>query len=146
MVPTLIYDSVCCVCWFNIVTNTKSLENVQKRCTKGISGDWKSNYKQLLLKCRLLPLSLYLQSQDILFPTKCMISGFVYNFDQYFCFRDHPRPLRSISCLTFEHRKPRSTICKQRFFTRTMSLINRLKTQGQRTTVEIPLSAFREQL
>ena len=97
MVPTLIFSSVC---WLNNVTNTKSLENVQKRCTKWISSDWKSNYKQLLLKCRFLPLSLYLQLQDILFLTKCMNGGFEYNFYKYLCFRGHPSLLRSNNCLT----------------------------------------------
>ena len=64
VVRTLIYGSVCL---FNNVTNTKSLENVQKYCTKWISNDRTSNYQQLLLKWRILPLSLYLQLQDILF-------------------------------------------------------------------------------
>lgn len=123
VVPTLIYGSVC---WFNNVTNTKCLEKVQKRCTRWISSDWKSNYKQLLLKCNLLPLSLYLQLQDILFLMKCMGGRFDYNFDRYLCVRDHPRPVRSDNYLTFAHRNPRSTICQQSFFTRTMALINRL--------------------
>ena len=116
--PTLNCGSVCL---FNNVTNTKYLENVQKRCTKWIRNDWKSNYKQLLLECRILPLSLYLQLQDIFFLTKCMNGGFDYNFQQYLRFKDHPRLLRSDNCLTFEHRKPLSVICKQSFFTQTMS-------------------------
>ena len=51
---------------------------------------------------------------------------FDYNFDPYLCSKDQPRPLRSDKCLTFEHRKTRLTICKQSFFTRTMSLIDQL--------------------
>ena len=83
VVPTLISLSVC---WFKKVTKTNFLGKVQKRGTKWISSDWKSNYKQWLLECFLLAI--------------CN-SSFDANFDQYLFFRDHPCPLGSDSCLTF---------------------------------------------
>ena len=50
-----------------------------------------------------------------------MNGGFDYNFEQHLRFKDRPRFLRSDNCLTFEHTKARSAICKQSFFTQTMS-------------------------
>ena len=108
-VPTLIYDSLC---WFNNVTNTKSLKNYEE-AVQGISSDWKSNYKQMLREYRILPLSLCLQLPDILILKKGMNGGFDHYFVPHHCFRIYPRPLRSDNCLSFKQRKPRSTICNK---------------------------------
>ena len=102
MVPTLIYGSVC---WFNNVTNNKSLKNVQKRCTKWIRIDRKSNYKHLPTEMSITTLISLLTATGYHIPDICVIGGFYHNFDRYVRFRDHPSPLRSDNCLTFEHKK-----------------------------------------
>ena len=69
IIPVLIYGSSC---WYANIDNLKSLENVQKRALKWVCSDRNSTYKELLLKAGKLPLSLYMQLQDLLTLSKCM--------------------------------------------------------------------------
>ena len=64
VLPVLLYGIAC---WFANVTNTKTLESVQKKSWKWINNTSNNNYKELLYYNLILPLSLYLQLQDLLF-------------------------------------------------------------------------------
>ena len=120
VLPVLLYGSVC---WFANVTNTKVLKSVQKKSLKWINNTSNNNYKELLYFCRILPLSFYLQLQDLLFLSKSLSGQFNFNIDQFVCMRNTTRSLRSDNDLKFQ---PRLEICHQSFYYRTCALVNRL--------------------
>ena len=98
----------------------------KKKSLKWINNTSNNNYKELFYYSRILPLSLYLQLQDLLFLSKSLISHFNFNIDQCVCMRNTTRSLRSDNDLNFNHSKPRPEICQQSFFYRTCALVNRL--------------------
>ena len=119
---TLIHSSNC---WsISNVKNMKVVENVQKKVLEWVTNC--SDYEWNLRKCNLLPLSLYLQIQDVLFMAKIINGNYNCEINDFVCLRDTTRELRSTSRLEFEHGKPNRKICEQSFFYRTGSLINRL--------------------
>ena len=63
VLPVLLYGSVC---WFANITNTKVLESFRKNSLKWINNTSNNNYKEILYFSSILPLSLYLQLQDLL--------------------------------------------------------------------------------
>ena len=71
------------VCWFANVTNTKVLENVQKKSMKWINKTSNNNYEELLYCSRILPLSSYLLLQDLLFLSKSLTGHFTFNIGQF---------------------------------------------------------------
>ena len=83
-------------------------------------------YKELLLKAGILPLSLYMQLQDLLTLSKCMTGYFDIDFNPYLCLRKCTRDIRSSHDVRFDHRKPRENQSEQSFFFRTGALVNRL--------------------
>ena len=112
-------------CWsISNVKNMKVVENVQKKILEWVTNC--SDYEWNLRKCNLLPLSLYLQIQDVLFMAKIINGNYNCEINDFVCLRDTARELRSNSRLEFEHGKPNRKICEQSFFYRTGSLINRL--------------------
>ena len=123
IIPVLIYGSSC---WYANIDNLKSLENVQKRALKWVCSDRNSTYKELLLKTGILPLSLYMQLQDLLTLSKCMTGYFAIDFNPYLCLRKRTRDIRSSHDVRFDHRKPRKSQSEQSFFFRTSALVNRL--------------------
>ena len=104
VLPGLIYGSTC---WFANLGNTKNLEGIQKKCLKRINCTSKSNYKELLQQSRTLPLSLFLQIQDLLLLSN-MLSGYiVFDTSTFIHPRDPPRtPEHSLNMR--EHRLPKS--------------------------------------
>ena len=86
VLPVLLYGSVC---WVANVTNTKELESVQKKSLKWINNTSNNNFKELLYFSRILPLSLYLQLQDLLFLSKSLTGQFNFNIDQFCLHEEH---------------------------------------------------------
>ena len=123
VLPILIYGSSC---WFANVESCKLLENVQKRCLKWISYSNNSNYKELLQKNGILPLSLYMQLLDILLLSKVFEGYFDFDPTAFVTVRRPTRELRTSDQILFEHGKRNLHICEQSFFTRTTNLVNRL--------------------
>ena len=102
VLSVLIYGKTC---WFANVENTKNLKRIQKKCLKWINCTSNINYKELLQQSRILPLSLYLQLQDLLMLSK-MLSGY-FDFDPstFIHPREPPRTLRTSGDIQFEHGK-----------------------------------------
>ena len=121
ILPTLIYGSNC---WSTNVANMKVLENVQKKVLRWITSC--SDYETNLKNCNLLPLSLYLQMQDLLFMSKILNGCYNCEINDYVRLRESPRELRATGRIEFEHGKPKKKICEQSFFYRTGALVNRL--------------------
>ena len=107
------------------VTNTKVIESVQKRSLRWINSTGNNNYKELLYCSRILPLSLYLQLQDLIL-SKFLTGHFNFNIDQFVYMKTTTSSLWSDNELKFDHSKPRLEICQQSFFFRTFALPNRI--------------------
>ena len=58
----------------HLLKDVKNLERVQRRATKFILQDFSSNYKLRLISLGLLPVSMWLELQDIIFFLKCLRS------------------------------------------------------------------------
>ncbi len=56
----------------NLLKDIKKLEQVQRRATKFILGDYNSNYKQRLVTLKMLPLMYELEVNDILYCVKSL--------------------------------------------------------------------------
>ena len=123
VLPVLLYGSICS---FANLTNTKALKSFQKKSLKWINNTSNNNYKELHYYSRILPLSLYLQLQDLLFLSKSLTGHFNFNIDQFVCLRNTTSSLRSDNDLKFDHSKPRLEVCQQSFFYGTCALVNRL--------------------
>ena len=108
-----------------LIQNKIELPDVLLACKLLYSAELEKRDTRLVLSATSkLEFALIKSSLKRIFSSTSITSEFDYNFDQHLRFKD-PRPLRSDNCLRFDHRKPRSTICQQSFFTRTMSLISR---------------------
>ena len=116
-------------CWYANNDNLKSLKNVQKWALKWVCSDRNSTNKALLLKTGILPLSLYMQLQDLLTLSKWITWYFDINFNPYLCLRICTRDIRSSHDVRFDHQNhvkakasrafssvpvPSSTDCQQR--------------------------------
>ncbi len=128
VLPVLIYGSTC---WFANVENTKNLEGVQKKCLKWIYCTSNSNYKELLQQSQILPLSLYLQLQDLLLLSKMLRGYFEFDPTTFIHRREPSRTLRTSGDIQFEHGKRKLQLCEQSFFYRTTVLVNRLPKEVQ---------------
>ena len=51
--------------WFANKTETKEIERVEKKATSLILNNWELNYKKRLGKLNLLPLSIYIELDDL---------------------------------------------------------------------------------
>ena len=78
-----------------------------------------------LEKCKILPLTLYLQFQVLLTMSKCLNEHYDYNFVDFFILRDSDRLPRSSECLRVDNKNPKKKIYRDSFY-RTSALINRL--------------------
>ena len=62
-----------CQLWHPILfKDIRNIERVQRRATKFILQDYRSNYKARLTSLLLLPVSMWFELQDILFLVKCL--------------------------------------------------------------------------
>ena len=121
IIRTLIYGSNA---WNPNIQCCKTLEKIQKESLKWVNGD--RNYPESLKKCKILPLTLYLQLQDLLTMSKCLNGHYDYNFNDFICLRDSDRSLRSNDYLRFDNKRPNKKVCRDSFFYRTGALVNRL--------------------
>ena len=121
IIRTLIYGSNT---WNPNIQCCKTLEKIQKESLKWVNGD--RNYPESLKKCKILPLTLYLQLQDLLTMSKCLNGHYDYNFNDFICLRDSDRSLRSNDYLRFDNKRPNKKVCRDSFFYRTGALVNRL--------------------
>ena len=122
VLPTLTYGSNC---WSATnVTNKKLLENVRKKVLIWVTNC--SDFELNLKKFNILPLSLYLQFQDLLFMAKIFDGNYNCEINDFVCLRETTRELRLASKVEFEQGKPKRKICEQSFFYCTGCLINRL--------------------
>ena len=62
--------SFACCCFSLSRTSLKLLENFQERVLKRVCRDYHSTHKELLLKCNLLPVSMFFQLKNLLFLSK----------------------------------------------------------------------------
>ena len=126
IIPVLIYGGTC---WYANVDSLKALESVQKRSLKWVSSDQNSNYKEVLSVEEILPLSLYMQLQDLLTPSKRMtLIRFMTMLNPYICLRNCLREIRSSSEVRFDYRKPRIHQYEQNIFYRAGAPVKRLPT------------------
>ena len=122
-IPVLIYVITC---WYAIVDSLKSLESVPRRSLKWVCSDQNRNYKELLSNLETLPLSSYMQIQDLLTLFKCMLGFYNYDFNPYIWSKNCPREIRSSSEVRFDYRKPRKHQPEQKFFCHTGALVKKL--------------------
>ena len=118
IVPTVLYASSCIGLSVYV---SRQLENLQKRIVKWILG---RNYscKEALCKLQLLPLTMYIQLNDILLLSKLMRG--CYNVEDLRL----PEMITSVrGDLKFDIPRPNRAIIQQAFFYRTTRLVNILK-------------------
>ena len=91
------------------------LEKVQRRATKYILGDWKSNYRQWLEKLQLLPLMSMFELNDIMFCVKSLKHPTDhFNINDYVSFNDNN--IRSGSQHRMCHRRSSTLLSNNSYF------------------------------
>ena len=118
IVPRVLYASCC----FGLsMYVSRQLENLQKRIVQWILGK-KYSYKEALYKLKLLPLTMYLQLNDVLMLSK-LIQGH-YHVDDLRL----PGMIFSVRGeLKFNSERPSKSQLQQAFFYRTTRIVNNLK-------------------
>ena len=116
----------CCQLWRPyLIKDITMLENVQRRATKFITGDYESDYKSRLLKLDLLPLMHWYELQDLLFLIKCLQNQ-PDNINIY----DHVKFVNSGTRRnnhTLQYNYTRTTAARHFFFNRVVRLWNALQ-------------------
>ena len=118
--------SYCSQLWRpHLLADISTIERVQRRASKFILHDYSSNYKDRLIKLNLLPLSYWLELQDILFLIKSIQQpSDNLNIFDYITFVTSPT--RSGSSLKLKVNFCRSTTTRHFYFNRVVRLWNGL--------------------
>lgn len=103
-----------------------SLERIQRRATKYITGDFTSNYKTRLLSLRILPLMMYLELLDIMFFIKCLKNPDSNAFSVHSYVTFSTNPTRAGAHLKLTHTFTKSNITGHFYFNRLPRLWNSL--------------------
>ena len=118
IVPKVLYASCCFGLSMHV---SRQLENLQKRIVQWILGK-KLAYKEALYRLKLLPLTMYLQLNDVLMLSK-LIQGH-YHVDDLIL----PEMIFSVRGeLKFSSERPSKSNLQQAFFYRTTRIVNILK-------------------
>jgi hypothetical protein len=83
VLPILSYASSA---WYPNVSGMRSIESTQRKATKWIIGDYDLDYKKRLLRTNILPLSLYLELNDLLFLSKIISSSYDFDWRRFITF------------------------------------------------------------
>ena len=118
--------SYCSQLWRpHLLADISTIERVQRRASKFILHDYSSNYKDRLIKLNLLPLSYWLELQDILFLIKSIQQpSDNLNIFDYITFVTSPTRLGS--SLKLKVNFCRSTTTRHFYFNRVVRLWNGL--------------------
>ena len=108
-----------------LLKDIKRLEQVQRRATRFILQGSNQNYRERLVTLGMLPLSMWLELQDVLFAVKSMKDP-SDNFNIF----DHIRVLNSITRSTsrnhLAHNFCRTTTARHFYFNRVVRIWNKL--------------------
>ena len=113
VLPKLEY---CCIVWDpHLLGLQRSLEKVQKRALRVISGTWDIDYKKSLKDLSLLSLHDHRLLLKLVYCYKVMHNHVDIPFDQYFSYRNN-RSLRQTHPMQLNCKFARTDLCKHSFF------------------------------
>lgn len=120
----------------HLVKDVRSLERVQRRASKFILHDYSSDYKERLISLCLLPISMWLELQDVLFFIKCVKDPpDNFNILDYVSFCNSSTRSSTKKKLVYNFR--RTTIGRHYFFNRIVRLWNALPELDLGKSVEV---------
>ena len=83
VLPLLLYGSSV---WYANIGNLKALESIQRKATKWILFDNDLSYYQRLISVNMLPISLYMEVNDVLLLFKIINGKYDFKWDDYVTF------------------------------------------------------------
>ena len=133
----------CSVLWRpNLLRDIELLERVQRRATKHILNDFRSNYKSRLLVLNLLPLMYILEPHDVMFAVACLKSSHK-EFDILNFIKFSSQTTRSSSQFKLVHQQAYSRRSRHFYFNR---LPTKIWNSLPPIDLELPYKSIRRRL
>ena len=99
VLPILLYGSSV---WYANIGNSKALESIQRKATKWILFDNDLSYYQRLISVSMLPISLYMEVNDVLLLFKIINGKYDFKWDDYVTFLTGRHKLFDVKHVNYE--------------------------------------------
>ena len=112
--------------WYPNIGNKRKLEASQKAACRWILSDYESPYRILLSKLKILPITYYLEINDLLFLSKVVNGYYDTDWSSHYTLITPSRPTRHGPPQIFDVKRPRLAKTAERYFHRVPLLANNL--------------------